>query len=160
MELLLTRVAEILDTPGTPLTPAGKKRDSATIGRLEIDGVFQCHTLEDVQRVAKVDGRTAIPAGTYTVTLEPSPRLSAGYQAKGLSPLLPRLHHVPGFDGVLIHIGNFASDSEGCILVGSWKEGDGNMVTGSRTAYEALHRKLSAAKDGIRITIRSDLPGL
>jgi len=157
MELVLVRQFEVLDTPKTALGTNGKKRGSATIGTLTIDGIFECHTLEDIQRSVRVDGETAIPLGTYTVTLTHSPKFSDAYALAGRGRLLPRLHSVPGIEGILIHIGNYACDSEGCILVGSWTKASGNMISGSTAAYKALHKKLSAATDGIRITIRNEV---
>ena len=92
-------------------------REGATLGVLFFDDVFFCFTLEDPireqpgQPVAawKVPGQTAIPAGHYRVTLTPSPRFGR---------VLPRLHAVPGFEGVLVHAGNKSADTEGCLLVG------------------------------------------
>ena len=84
----------------------------ATIGSLWINGEFHCYSLEDVVREpgeAKVPGSTAIPAGTYHVIVNLSPRLKKR---------MPRLLGVPGFDGILIHCGNTAGDTSGCILVG------------------------------------------
>jgi hypothetical protein len=74
------------------------------VGQLSINGRPFCYTLEDVVRPAgakKVKHQTAIPAGRYQVTLETSPRFGK---------LLPRLHNVPGFEGILIqrqHRGRF-----------------------------------------------------
>lgn len=79
-------------------------------GVMLLDGKLFAHTLEDCRRPngVKVQGETAIPSGTYTVTVETSPRFGRD---------LPRLHNVPGFEGVLIHGGNTALNSSGCILV-------------------------------------------
>ena len=116
MELLLRRIAH---------------RDSYTIGKLFVDGSYFCDTIEDKDRglqqslplsvnlAKKRKGVTAIPVGRYRVTLGvKSPRFSQKTQYKAIGGYLPRLVNVPAFDGVLIHIGNTANDTEGCILVG------------------------------------------
>lgn len=93
------------------------KRDTYTIGRLFIDDVFFCDTLEDkVRNLAsepKIAGETAIPSGTYKVIVNVSPRFKRE---------LPRLLNVPYFEGILIHRGNTSKDTAGCILVGENKE--------------------------------------
>lgn len=123
-------------------------KDTYTIGNLYIDGVFFCNTLEDKNRdlnkngkfdngESKVYGETCIPFGTYKVVLNMSPRFKRE---------LPRLLNVPSFEGVLIHRGNTAADSSGCILVGENKI-PGKVI--NSTLYEerlvklmknALHR--------------------
>ena len=102
------------------------KGQTYTIGDLSIDGKFFCNTIEDAVRELpatcpdtprgrsctckeKVYAKTAIPAGTYKVTLQYSPR----YKKK-----MPYLHDVPHFLGILIHSGNTEVDSAGCIIVG------------------------------------------
>jgi hypothetical protein len=92
-----------------------------TIGSLYIDGEYFCDTLEDADRGLtqtmspeeirriKVAHETAIPTGTYRVTVNLSPAKKR---------MLPRLQDVPGFSGILIHRGNTKKDSSGCILVG------------------------------------------
>lgn len=92
------------------------RRDTYTVGQLYIDGRYWCDTLEDrvrdLSKERKVAGETAIPAGTYDVVVNISPKFKR---------LLPRLLNVPHFEGVLIHRGNTAADSAGCILVGENK---------------------------------------
>lgn len=91
-------------------------REGYTIGRLFVDGQYWCDTLEDRVRdlnvERKVSGETAIPTGTYDVVVNISPKFKR---------LLPRLLRVPHFEGVLIHRGNTAADTAGCILVGENK---------------------------------------
>lgn len=126
--------------------------DVSTIGELLIDGKFECFTLEDLMRPAgavKVPGRTAIPNGTYVVIVNRSPRFKR---------LLPRLLDVPGFEGILIHPGNTAADTDGCILPGRTKAVD--FVGSSRAAFDVLYGKIKAAYDAgdkITITIRADV---
>lgn len=82
-----------------------------TIGKLYIDGHYLCDTLEDTVRPAgtKIAGKTAIPAGTYKVKKTMSPRFKK---------TLPEILNVPGFTGVRIHAGNYASNTDGCLLLG------------------------------------------
>lgn len=106
----------------------------ATIGSLFIDGAFECFTLEDVVRPVKIAGETAIPAGRYEIIINFSNR----FQRR-----MPLLLNVPNFDGVRIHTGNTDADTHGCILVGKHKAV--NKITGSRSAYSALFKKLDKA---------------
>lgn len=97
------------------------KRPTYTIGRLYINGEYFCDTLEDtdrglsqslpasVNKAKKLKGRTAIPTGKYRITLQiQSPRFSKIAFYKFCNGYLPRLINVPAFDGVLIHVGNYA----------------------------------------------------
>lgn len=123
----------------------------STIGDLEIDGVLECYTLEDTVRDVKIPKETAIPYGSYKVTLNMSNRFKK---------VMPLLLNVPNFEGVRIHAGNSNHDTEGCILVGMSKGLD--FITDSRTAYNKLFDKMKVAFDaGEDITIyidRSYLP--
>ena len=108
------------------------KKPTYTVGRLYVDGKLYCNTLEDVVRdfdkEAKVPGKTAIPAGTYKVIFNWSPKFGRN---------LPRLLNVPHFDGILIHPGNTADDSAGCILVG--KNTEVGRLTESRYTSDKLN---------------------
>lgn len=119
------------------------KTDISTIGELLVDGVFECYTLEDVERQVKIKGETAIPKGTYNVIINQSNRFKR---------LLPLLLNVPNFEGVRIHSGNSNHDTEGCILVG--KSRNKNYIGQSRKAFEKLFKKMQDAKD-ISLTILS-----
>jgi hypothetical protein len=107
-----------------------------TIGTLTVDGVAECFTLEDVVRPAgvKVYGETAIPAGTFNVVVTKSQRFGRD---------LPLVENVPGFEGIRIHPGNDAEDTDGCILVGRTKGVD--FVGESRAAFNALFAKIQKA---------------
>ena len=107
------------------------KRETYTIGHLYVDGIYVCDTVEDKDRglkshhpleqikKVKVYGETAIPMGTYTIDMDKvSPKFSIRSWAKPYSGKIPRLRSVPGFESILIHPGNTAASSLGCILVG------------------------------------------
>lgn len=136
-----------------------------TIGTLSIDGVPFCDTLEPTDRglkssmtateikANKVPGKTAIPKGVYTVNMNTvSPRFKGNSWAKPYGGIVPRLQGVKGFDGVLIHPGNTAADTEGCIIVGSNTEV--GKVTQSVKTYRCLMELLMDAHEkGEQITI-------
>lgn len=149
MELLLKRIA---------------RREKYTIGRLYIDGAYFCDTLEDtdrglaqkdglaVCRRKKIAGVTAIPTGRYRVlTNVVSPRFSKYKQYQFCGGRLPRIINVPAFEGVLIHIGNYPKDTEGCVLVGR------NTVVGavmeSTATFKKLYERLKEVEGLIYITI-------
>lgn len=127
------------------------RENRRTRGSLFVDGVLECHTLEDEVRPSKIAQRTAIPAGTYKVILTISPKFGK---------IMPRLVDVPGFDGILIHSGHDEHDTWGCILTGGGFDKAGDIIAGtSRPAFAALFAKLEAAKkrgESIDITITND----
>lgn len=136
-----------------------------SIGRLYIDGQYFCDTIEDRDRglhdgmteqeirAIKVPSETAIPTGTYRITMNvqsPKFKVKAAYAfCKGF---LPRLLNVKGFDGILIHIGNTAESSAGCILVGQNKV-VGQVINSTKT-FKKLYAVLDAAnKKGEKISL-------
>jgi uncharacterized protein DUF5675 len=129
MELLLERV---------------EKKPGFTIGSLSVDGDWQCWTIEDETRDGpKVPGKTAIPAGKYWVQVTMSARFKKP---------LPLLLNVPNFEGVRIHPGNTAEDTEGCILPGADRYA--SSVGRSRVAFDALFVKIKdAIARGERVSI-------
>lgn len=127
-----------------------------TIGSLSIDGVWHCWTGEDAvrddpnpttpQNEGKVYGQTAIPAGTYHVIVNLSPRLKKR---------MPRLLNVPGFDGILIHKGNDAGDTSGCILIGA-KVDSPTRISDCQNVFDELFQKIDYAYgsgEGVTIEI-------
>ena len=145
-----------------------KRLSNCTIGRLTINGVYVCDTLEDKDRGLKqtdslatirgikVNGQTAIPTGKYNITLNVySPKFGAKPYYKTLCKgKLPRLLSVPGFDGVLIHRGVNDSHTAGCILVG--KATSTNVLSDSQKCFEEVYCVLKDASDKgetINITI-------
>ena len=149
MKLLLKRIA---------------RREKYTIGKLYIDGKYECDTVEDEDRgltqdmsldeikKIKVPNETAIPTGTYKITLNVvSPKFSK-YAYKYIGGRLPRLPDVPGYSGVLMHIGNTAEHSSGCLIVG--QNTQVGKVLNSTVTFKKLYAKLQEAnKRGEVITI-------
>lgn len=134
-------------------------RQNYTIGRITIDSNRFCDSLEDPDRGLrqnmslaqierlKVPGKTAIPKGTYLIDMNTvSPRYSkiAFYQ-KYCKGRMPRVVGVPGFEGILIHPGNTADDTAGCILVGQNREV--GMVLNSIATWCELYQIFRKAAD-------------
>lgn len=121
-----------------------KNNGNTTIGNLYIDDIFQCNTLEDEPRDTKIYGETRIPAGKYTIAF----RTVGGFHEK-YKERFPEFHvgmlhitNVPGFEYILIHIGNTDRDTAGCLLVG---KADGWKLINSTATYKELYKKVAAA---------------
>lgn len=143
------------------------RKEGYTIGRLYIDDNPKpfCDTLEDTERGLeqampldmikriKVKGETAIPTGTYELSMRHiSPKYSRKKAFAFTGGVMPRLLNVPGYEGVLIHSGNTAADSEGCILVGENKAV--GKVLNSMATFKALWSVLNQRKsEPLTITI-------
>lgn len=125
------------------------KGEEYTIGNLYIDGEWFSNVLEDKDRgltqdmsleqieKIKVYGETAIPTGTYKIDMNTvSSKFKNRSWAIPYSGKIPRLVDVPGFDGILIHPGNSAKDTLGCLLVGI------NSVKGKVTSSQATFKSL------------------
>ena len=142
MELILERIA---------------KRKTYTIGRLCIlekvideysTGTAEryfCDTLEPTWRdykngAYKVKGRSAIPEGRYAVVISYSPKFK-----QWLPILLGDPEFSRKWQGIRIHAGNTAEDTEGCILVGKNKLV--GQVVDSRIWLHRLKQKIVEAKD-------------
>lgn len=142
------------------------KKPNYTIGKLYIDGKYFCDTIEDRDRglkssmtveqirKIKVPSETAIPTGTYKVTLDVvSPKYSKRqfYRDYANGARVPRLLSVKGYEGVLIHVGNTELDSAGCLLVG--RNTTVGHVNDSKNTFIKLYKELQKDKNNITITI-------
>lgn len=121
--------------------------ETYTIGKLYIDGVYYCNTLEDTVRDLtkenKVYAQTAIPSGVYKVVVTMSNKFKR---------LLPLLLNVPYFEGIRIHRGNTANDSAGCILLGENKV-KGKVINSTKYEIDLTNKLLSAQNNKEEITI-------
>ena len=122
-------------------------KDTYTIGKLYVDGVYFCDTIEDKDRGLddsmtvreilnkKVKGETAIPTGHYNIEITYSPKYKR---------MMPLLIGVKGYSGIRIHSGNTSKDTEGCLLVG--KNTKVGMVLESRNTYQRLFAMMQGQK--------------
>lgn len=133
---------------------------AATLGVASFAG-HQYYTVEDTVRVlkdcgkttckGKVPGATAIPAGTYEIRDTYSPRFKK---------MMLEVVGVPGFQGIRIHSGNTADDTEGCLIPGLKQTPTG--VAYSRDAVLQLNADIrTKLKTGpVFITITDDFGGI
>jgi hypothetical protein len=127
----------------------------STTGQLYVDGQPFCYTLE----LPVIDGMpgSAIPEGTYPVVLAPSPKFMASDDTWVLryAQLIPHIIHIPDRTNILIHFGNLAQDTEGCILVGMTL--GTNFIGNSRLAFEKLWSAIEtpARSNNCTITVQN-----
>lgn len=127
-----------------------------TFGKLYINDVYFCDTLEDRDRglfstdtiqyinSIKVKHETAIPYGTYQLVLSFSNKFQK---------YLPELLNVLGFAGIRMHSGTTEEDSSGCVLLGLRK---GDKIINSRVTVQKLLTLLSSTvkKEKVFVTIK------
>ena len=152
MELILERIAKrktytigrLSLTPDPSPIERGESKASPKGGGLEGASYF-CDTLEPTWRdykngAYKVKGRSAIPEGRYAVVISWSPKFKQW---------LPILLGGPEFNkkwqGIRIHAGNTAKDTQGCILVGRNQQ-VGQLLESRKWLYE-LKQKIVEAKN-------------
>lgn len=106
-----------------------------TWGDLYLGGGHIACTLEDAVRELpgrhvsewKIARATAIPAGTYLIGLEHSPRFG---------PDTITVYNVPGFSAIRIHGGTTEDQTEGCPLVGSRQDRMAGTLHGAHVAQK------------------------
>lgn len=121
------------------------------IGSLYVDGAVEAFTLElplSFEGCSNVHNKTCIPAGQYTVERLFSPHFNR---------MMPHIVPVPDRDNIMIHFGNTAKDTDGCLLLGKTRISD-RMIGESVIAFEELESKLDSAwanHEEITIEIRN-----
>ena len=128
-------------------------RPTYTIGKLYIDDVYFCDTIEDTVRdlnkngkfdngEKKVHSKTAIPYGIYEIKWTYSPRFKK---------YTPQLMNVPSFEGIRIHAGNTSADTEGCLILGKNKQV--GKVLNSRATINKFYPIIKNACSNGKVTI-------
>lgn len=128
-------------------------RPTYTIGKLYIDDVYFCDTIEDTvidlnkngkfdNGEKKVHSKTAIPYGTYEIKWTYSPRFKK---------YTPQLMNVPSFEGIRIHAGNTSADTEGCLILGKNKQV--GKVLNSRATINKFYPIIKEACSNGKVTI-------
>tara|TARA_R110002020_G_scaffold13283_6_gene48124 strand:+ start:5303 stop:5764 length:462 start_codon:yes stop_codon:yes gene_type:complete len=135
----------------------------STLGCLYINDLFICYTLEDELRYMKIKGETRIPGGRYTIKL----KIEGGFHNKYTAKFgehwhkgMLELEDVPGFDHILMHIGNDDDDTAGCILLGDTVNNNqfkNGFISNSTDAYKRIYPLVRDAildDDEVTLTIK------
>ena len=131
----------------------------STLGVLSIDGRPMCYTLEDEIRLQKVYGETAIAEGTYEITLRTEGKFYERYKKFDHEGSL-WIRNVPEFTEVLIHIGNYPKDTDGCILVGMEPTFEDKIIRSTDAyllIYEEIYNALASGGE-VWIEIKNEFP--
>ena len=133
--------------------------NEATISRVTVfDGtkeVFSCFGLEDEYRSVKKWGETRIPSGKYKIL----PRRIGGFHRRYLKKFAPfhrgmlHIQDVPGFEFILIHVGNTEKDTAGCLLLGETMNLTRMTIGYSVRAYSKLYKLVIDAAEAGNLTI-------
>ena len=118
----------------------------ATIGKLSINGVFFCVTLE-LPYENNLENVSCIPEGTYNCVRIISPKFGDTFCITG----------IPGRKYVEIHWGNYEKDTDGCVLIGdevSEFEGDHDILN-SRITHKAFMNRMIGVQ-GFTMEIESE----
>jgi hypothetical protein len=125
------------------------------------DGIkFLAYTLEDEYRETKRSKETRIPAGTYEIKLRNEGGFHQRYSKKYPSIHRGMLHiiDVPGFEYILIHVGNSDEHTAGCLLVGDSQENNqinkNGFIGSSGNAYKRIYPLIADAVENERVTIQ------
>lgn len=120
----------------------------STLSIVTVGGEFLCFALEDGCREKKVAGETRIPPGVYQVGKRTEGKFYENYKSRWGHAFAIHLLDVPGFEFILMHIGNVIADTRGCLLVGLGVAFNGNFaVNQSTAAYLQLYEVVKLAFD-------------
>ena len=117
----------------------------STIGIISLSGKSFV-TLEDTHRKVKIDGETCISKGRYEVKFrEVESGLTMKYRKK--YPWFKWhlwLQCVLDFEFVYLHIGNFAKNTDGCVLIAeSYNSSNPDMILNSEKAFRKFYKLVS-----------------
>ena len=133
---------------------------NSTASCLILDKRPFCFIVEDGARDKKVKHETRIPSGRYQIKPRRTGSFFKKYSKQFGHKFVPHLQEVPGFEFILIHIGNTIKDTSGCLLVNRFVGlgTDGNAAGADSTSvyklFYALMEKALEREEEIWIEIR------
>ena len=110
--------------------------ENGCFGNLHFEGnaIFSAVTLERVEEGLEAEKGLRVPPGEYSLIRHDSPKFPHTYKLYN--------DQVPASREILIHIGNYLEDTNGCILLASSANGMSNatMILGSKSKYEQFRK--------------------
>ena len=132
------------------------QHENGTVGRLSVPNCQPMFCIEDRHHDSKVYGKTRIPAGDYDIKPVGGGRIYTRYTARWewhRGCLF--LQNVPNYTGVMIHCGNSAADTEGCLLPTLSADLHDKCWGGySRQAYALLYKAVVGAAYNSDLMVR------
>ena len=131
-------------------------KDEDTLGLLfdvtdPCDRKFLCYTLEDEYRTKKKYGETRIPHGVYPMRLRTVGGFHERYKKRfAFHEGMLHVQNVPGFEFILLHIGNDDDDTAGCLILGDEQRQNVNQpgfIMKSTAAYKRVYQYVLNAID-------------
>lgn len=120
----------------------------SSLSVLTVAGEFVCFVLEDGYRERKEYAKTRIPPGVYAIVKRKTGGFYEQYRDKYRHEFSIQLEKVPGFENILIHIGNTMHDTAGCLLTGLGVTFNGDFaVSQSTAAYLQVYEIVRLAFD-------------
>lgn len=120
----------------------------STGSQLLVDNRPFCFVVEDGHRDKKVKHETRIPAGRYRILPRTVGKFFERYSRMHGHKFVPWLQDVPGFEFILMHIGNTILDTSGCLLVNRFlgMDRNGNYIgNDSMSVYKLLYSLMEKA---------------
>lgn len=131
--------------------------DHATIGVLLNENKFEAFTLEDEQRTKKVNGETRIPAGLYFIKFQKivTPKTISYRNRYDWFSFHLQIMNVPGFTNVYLHVGNYDTDTDGCVLLGLTADAELGTIGKSVKAFKSFYLKVAPILEkGEQVSLR------
>ena len=120
----------------------GQYDQSVVLGVLFIQGRLSFTTLEPPW-LNNEPNKSCIPINIYRCSRKDSPKFGLTYEVE----------EVPNRSAILLHVGNYSPDTQGCILLGSGFMGSGIGISDSERAF-TLFRQIVKQHSSAILTIK------
>lgn len=132
----LSIYGEVIDGNFNITITRTSENDKSVTGEVFVNGIFACHSLE-LPWKNNASYISSIPSGTYDAILR--------YDKADKWRL--QLLNVPGRSGIQLHVGNWPTQIEGCVLVGDQVYNYKNELRNSVQAYNRIKEQFYGTRN-------------